>query len=142
VKNCNTISSSKCIVCLSGYYLDNASPNDVYPICTICPIYCSRCTSATICTACTDTSNYIFVDNLGSTICGTIASINCRTALNYYCTDCLSNFYNSYIGIYPICTICPTYCSSCTSATICTACTDNNYILVNTLVTVICATIV
>ncbi len=60
--NCQTALNLKCTVCLTGYYLNNASPDNAYPICTKCPIYCSSCTNATICTACTTSTGYIFVN--------------------------------------------------------------------------------
>ena len=86
--NCTTAVNSLCTQCPSGSYLDISGSNANYPICTICPTYCSTCTSATLCTACTPSTSYILVNTTGNINCVTLSSINCSKAVASLCTAC------------------------------------------------------
>lgn len=119
---CET-TSSDCISCLSGYYLNPAvggvksclttCPADRYPnaltnTCDSCSLACITCTGSTqyTCQSC-NTGNYLF-------------------ASNYTCSsNCPSGYYKD-AGF--VCTPCPNECTLCSTPAICTGCQPSYFL--------------
>lgn len=97
--SCNVIDSTKCIDCVTGYYLNSAS------VCTVCPqTGCADCSSDTVCTT-ASSGYYLLVDISGQNTggvsqckgyCATckkdaLSCLSCQSGATLFGNICISN---------------------------------------------------
>ena len=120
LSNCLTCTNStKCIACISGYFVDSKGQ------CSACPIEKCETLKSDGCQCETCADNYFMNSNQECEQCST----QCKTCINKAnnCTSCTNN--NYFVNENNLCEKCDETCATCSiNKTYCTSCSEGKYV--------------